>query len=61
MNPPSVRPLLEMEEGVFERMMEPFDPNPQGEDRRVRTQPEGDEENKEEEATQPKVTNTTKP
>ena len=50
----SVRPLFEVEESVFERMMEPFDPNPQGEDRKVRTQPEGNEEDKEEEATQPK-------
>ena len=55
MNPSSVRPLLEMEEGVFQRMMEPFDPTLQGEDRMVRAQPAGNEEDEEEEATQPKV------
>ena len=45
-----------MEEGIFEKMLEPFDPTLQDEDRKVRTQPAGKEENEEEEATQPKVT-----
>ena len=51
----SVRPLSEIEEGVFERMMEPFDPAAQGEDRKEKEQPVGNEGDKEEEATQPKV------